>query len=371
MISFTVAAGGCNGRDAPGAAPAGTDATVESWRLADVPVLEVGVDPELPLHRVGAVVLLPDGGIAIAHQASEVLVLDPEGQLLARLGGRGDGPGEFQQLSGLFLLGPDSLAAVNAFPPRVAVFGPDAALVREFGFEVQPQSPAPTSDGGWVGGVSGPLAFTATEPALVEAQYRLLRFSATGEVLDTITVLPGRRAFGTAQSFVSVPYAPAPHFASAGARLFVGWSGSDTIQVRSEAGDLLDAFRDAAAPHPLTPELIERHNQEREQRLREQAQRSGVVAREAAGATLVAPFPDHAPHYERLLAAAPDELWVQRSLLPGDGERVWRIHRGGRLAAVLETPANFVIRAVADDQVAGVWTDALGVETVRVYPLRR
>jgi hypothetical protein len=38
---------------------------------------------------------------------------------------------------------------------------------------------------------------------------------------------------------------------------------------------------------------------------------------------------------------------------------------------VLQVPRRFAIRDVSGDRVAGVWTDDMGVETVRVYRLVR
>ena len=71
----------------------------ESFRLAAEPSVVVGLDESLPLDgSVGAVFF--GGGIAIANRLSrEVLILDAAGGLVSRQGRRGEGPGEYTNLS--------------------------------------------------------------------------------------------------------------------------------------------------------------------------------------------------------------------------------------------------------------------------------
>jgi hypothetical protein len=65
-------------------------------------------------------------------------------------------------------------------------------------------------------------------------------------------------------------------------------------------------------------------------------------------------------------------LWVHRYAAPGDTVHTWEVfRRGEEFAGVLQVPRRFAIRDVSGDRVAGVWTDDMGVETVRVYRLVR
>ena len=73
----------------------------ESFRLAAEPSLVVGSDESLPLDGSIGAVFFGDG-IAIANRMSrEVLILDSAGGLLSRHGRRGEGPGEYTNLSGI------------------------------------------------------------------------------------------------------------------------------------------------------------------------------------------------------------------------------------------------------------------------------
>ena len=73
----------------------------ESFRIAAEPGLVVGLDESLPLDGSIGAVFFGDG-IAIANRMSrEVLILDAAGALLSRHGRRGEGPGEYTNLSGI------------------------------------------------------------------------------------------------------------------------------------------------------------------------------------------------------------------------------------------------------------------------------
>ena len=73
----------------------------ESLQIAGAPSVVVGLDESLPLDGSIGAVFFGDG-IAIANRISrEVLILDAAGGLLSRHGRRGEGPGEYINLSGI------------------------------------------------------------------------------------------------------------------------------------------------------------------------------------------------------------------------------------------------------------------------------
>lgn len=73
----------------------------ESFRLASEPSVVVGLDESLPLDGSIGAVFFGDG-IAIANRLSrEVLILDAAGELRSRHGRRGEGPGDYINLSGI------------------------------------------------------------------------------------------------------------------------------------------------------------------------------------------------------------------------------------------------------------------------------
>ena len=90
----------------------------ESFQIAPEPGLVMGSDESLPLGRVFGAVFFGDG-IAIADVMSyEVLILDAAGQLLARHGKQGEGPGDYMYLAGIARHG-DGLVTSDAYHMRV------------------------------------------------------------------------------------------------------------------------------------------------------------------------------------------------------------------------------------------------------------
>ena len=64
-----------------------------------------------------------------------------------------------------------------------------------------------------------------------------------------------------------------------------------------------------------------------------------------------------------------ESFWIRRTDDgPGSSVRQWDVFTvGGVWSSTVTTPAPFEIRAVRGDRVLGVWTDPLGVTSIRVY----
>jgi len=61
----------------------------------------------------------------IDRQLSQVLVIDPDGELVTTLGREGEGPGELNQPHGLFLLDEGKVGVIQGFPGRVTIINAD------------------------------------------------------------------------------------------------------------------------------------------------------------------------------------------------------------------------------------------------------
>lgn len=61
----------------------------------------------------------------IDRQLSQVLVIDPDGELVTTLGREGEGPGELNQPHGLFLMDEGKVGVIQGFPGRVTIINPD------------------------------------------------------------------------------------------------------------------------------------------------------------------------------------------------------------------------------------------------------
>lgn len=81
-----------------------------AWRVAPRPLVQADA---IELNRVVGLVSLADGRIVVANDPSELLFLSPDGTLISRSGRQGEGPGEFEHLSGLGVLGSNHLWAID------------------------------------------------------------------------------------------------------------------------------------------------------------------------------------------------------------------------------------------------------------------
>jgi hypothetical protein len=151
------------------------------WRVAELPEVEIGmpavgrpasvVDLGYVLYQVTGAASLSDGTIVVANRGTlELRYYTPQGQLLARAGGRGDGPGEFADLSLVGVLPNDSIVVNDVRHRVISVYDARGHLVRtrrlasEFG-----DFPAPV-------GIldDGSLFLSPTPLELAEGEFREL-----------------------------------------------------------------------------------------------------------------------------------------------------------------------------------------------------
>lgn len=348
--------------DAGGVAHTSNVASVPTWSISDDPQLVIG-DADVPLHRVSGAAFLGNGHIAVGNALEEILYFSGRGELLGKAGRRGSGPGEFQQLWSLDAFSRDSVWAFNTAPPSIAIFDSAGAHARQITLEAQPDRPWRLSDGSWIGGISGGLRLTA-EPTLSRARYLVLRFSPDGAVLDTLLEVPGRSAYGTSRSFVSVPFSARPSLATASSRIYVTSGEQYHIDVHDSSGALSHSVRLPLEPRPISSEVLEASRQQQSESRGQSVRRTGE--------TIDPPVPDSAPAIDQMIAAPGEELWVRQYVLPGDREHQWYVLRDSEWVASLRVPAQLRrITQVQRDRVLGIWTDELGVQTVRVYALER
>lgn len=98
------------------------------WQLEADAEVEIGPQ-ELPLHRVVGGALLEGGRIAIVDAGNfQVVIVSRTGDVLQRIGTRGDGPGEFVALARLDAFG-DTLVMYDPALGRVTTALADGALL--------------------------------------------------------------------------------------------------------------------------------------------------------------------------------------------------------------------------------------------------
>lgn len=174
------------------------------------PLLEIRSDPGDPatlLYRVVGVEVLPDGRVALANLGDNTLRLhSPEGRLLWRAGGGGEGPGEFVQLRGMVRLG-DELVGYQPLPRPAQLFDLEGRWLRSL---PTPQGQGPRVRGILAGGTV--VADLPVEPRTMTAGlHRVALVQAGVEGVDTLAILPSLRsvdipALGFAEAQALGPY---------------------------------------------------------------------------------------------------------------------------------------------------------------------
>ena len=142
---------------------------VESWRLSETPLLEIGVrEGEEPyqLHRARGSVRLEDGRIVVANSGSQELrFFGPDGRYLSAVGGSGEGPGEFRFPTRIRKSSGDSLQVWDQNLMRVSFFDSRGAFQGSHQLEPTREVFFPGDE--WLHGhfwIDSPLRPSAREP---------------------------------------------------------------------------------------------------------------------------------------------------------------------------------------------------------------
>ena len=236
----------------------------EGWRVAANPSIVIGAragDPRASLHNVQGVRRLRDGRIVIANDGSkQLLFFDSAGRYLEAVGGQGDGPGEFQFLTALWLCG-DSLRVYDGRLSRLSVFDPDGRFARSVQVRLPTRSQPPVNldcqDDGtmilsdWGDPIRGGGIYRPVISVMVA--------DAAGEIVATVGKFPGREY---ADGFISAPaFGKQTSIRLESGRAYVGTADHYQIEVYDLAGALQMQIRKAADPVRVTDDDISRHKQ--------------------------------------------------------------------------------------------------------------
>ena len=118
MLATTIAASAIELSADP---PSTRDVTLEEmWRLGgeDEEDILLGVILDGEIDAEGNTYL-------IDRQLSQILVVDPDGELVTTLGREGDGPGELRNPHGMFLMDDGAIGVIQGFPGRVTIINGD------------------------------------------------------------------------------------------------------------------------------------------------------------------------------------------------------------------------------------------------------
>lgn len=358
----------------------------DAWQIAEVPSVEIGDASGEGLgvfSEIAAVVRLSDGRIVVGDGASGTLrFFDARGTALGIRGGRGEGPGEYQELSHISIVSGDSIVVMDAVLQRVTVLGPDGVFVRSAQLSAAQVGGYATPHGLLEGGsilVSVSELATSLGSGLQRRSASLLavdletgKVNRLASILGPQEILEGSRSIGylfgvdtevaTSASeilLMSTDQAVVTKLGIDGeTKLIFSWP-VESKAVTQELLTMAMAERIANFPAGVSTRTIERL---RERRLDE----------------TVAP---HLPNARSLTVDAKNNVWVESFPVPGEGQASYLIFRpDGVWLGSLALPDGLKrgtipqfdpALEIGDGYILGVWVDELGVEFVREYQLKR
>ena len=369
------------------------------WRIDSVPLVDIGSaseDSAPVLARVGGVVPLAGGQLVVVNGADrQLLVFDSTGQLVRRVGRRGEGPGELSRPTDAVLCGNDSIAVNDV--ARLTLFAVGGAHVREW-----PLVPLPSDGAVRMAGAAPdcgafllyarPEQLPATDEIGV-APATLYWARSPGAARDTLSTFEARRTVrrtlgrGGDQA-VSVPWTGETRWATAGGLVYVALGATSEVRVFDRAEKLSAIMRWRPAPATVTAADRALYAARRDGALKLAPVMAQIIPELREFPVSATSKPAHLGilvddsarvwirDYPDWIAGRPDLFDRDMPLYNPDDEppagETWQVfEREGRWLGAVRMPARLTVRAVAGARVYGVWRDDDGAEHLRVYAINR
>jgi hypothetical protein len=396
----------------------------DEWALDTLkPTFDVGTtdgDPMSQLHQVRAAYRLSDGRVAVANMGDNTIrFFDAAGKFVKTVGRTGQGPGEFEQLWRMRKIGGDSLMALEP-ADLTSIFTSDGRYIRRFRLD-----PAKGyTNLWWLGRFENGtmLVFSLARLGTRELQPsgRVLGPNEEEDVLSVpekpvgyrdslmhfLYTMDGHRIGDTIARLPSqwvgsdIAFAPNAAYAVAGNRFY--HSPGDRVEIRefTVAPDAATRVTGKPVGEPLAPPAVAltriirvpdgrdltvtradsvnyvKGQRELMGRMMDVARSRGQTVDTSVDALLARMRMVFAPkmpaHTNRMFVDPAHAIWVQTFNSDEQAPTRWMIiDSAGVYLGTLTMPARFVPHDIGADYVLGVWKDALDVEHVRMYGLRR
>lgn len=360
----------------------------ERWRVeTDDPMLDVGsasAPADQELYQVTGLARLSDGRWVVANGGTnELRFYSPDGELVARAGSQGEGPGEFRRLSGLARLPGDSLLAWDGAVPRVSIFDPTGNLARSFRLEDPPAdivgAPELSVSRAFPIGVfrNGSLLARglqlptgdAPPDGLAKPTRVYFRYAPDGTYGRLLATYPDAerwmRVTESAIEIRTLPFTVISLQAVAADRWYFGGADRYKIAVHGPDGGLSRLIRRRHEIRHVSEADQETYVTDRLEGLDDPDARS-----ELRRSLREMPFPSTFPAFGDLAVSRDGHLWVHDYRKPGEPPPPWSVFApDGRWLGDVHLPEGFDPMWIDEEVVAGVWEDELEVEHLRAYRL--
>lgn len=365
---FAASLAGCEPDEAPSLSADGPLAV----SFSDAPVVSLG-SPDLilggversddVLTRVTYPRFGADGGILVPNDRTSIRSYAGDGSLRWIAGREGDGPGEFRSLWNVASTGA-GIFAFDTRTRRLVRFSEGGAYESSRSLDLVvaiPEGLHVLRDG---------IAFAAVRrgPDLAQVGtqldaatlFRIAEGQAPEPVLTDLQghlLIVGRD--GESPVWDAVPFTPATHLGAGGSTLYVVETGRARVHALWEDGSVRWIANVVDRPSPVTADLRERWCEARRC--------------EGPGRPLEPRFPEELPLVSRIaVSGANDDLWLQAyhsEFSPSPQAEWWVLDSEGRARFRVRAPAELKITDIREGSVIGVFTDPIGIQTVRRYPI--
>lgn len=366
----------------------GEEATLPEWRLGSVLVAVEGnpqsAGPDLSFVVEAA--WLSDGRIVVPDLvAGEIYLYDASGIYQDRLGGRGDGPGEFRRM-GPLVVGPgDTIFVSDVGDPdggSVQVYHPDVGFLRSVRLAALPETRFRLRSWYWGFETYVSLLEERGSPAPSGLRFRdaawsrwptsaILNLEKRGVAVTTPIRFPGSYwAFAEGRGDVRLPFAHRPLVAIGHSRLLYG-SGA-----RFELHEVDRSFalrRIIQWPSLLTPLAEAEVERTRAEWVSARERASGVSPDFADVMFAQELLPEMRPAVGRALFDGDGRIWVARFEPSAFIETLWYIlEPTGAPLAKLKIPVEkkALLAQAKRDRVLLITRDALDVPRIEVVRIR-
>lgn len=336
------------------------------------PVVDLALSGPTPAHEffyVTDAAILSDGSFAVADAGSnEIRVFSANGTHTLTIGREGEGPGEFRRLTQVIAHSGDSILAYDFMLSRVTIFGPDGNPARivtlKGASQAYPIFPLP--NGGYV---LRAFDYTTqrTRLGLRRIPSPILRVSNAGEVIDTITSIPGHESVVYSRGDAGALWGKQGHLATHGGNVFLGWADSLAYQVWSQNGKLLRIVRVPGFDLSLTPKQIERE-------IRAYMPDPAKASPTRRAIMEVQPSRTHRPAYGKMVVDTEGYVWLRahQGLHERNEKTLWQVFApSGSWSGTVVLPSRFTVFRIGEDWILGMRPDDLDVEHIQLLRLHR
>ena len=357
----------------------GSVADLPLWTLAEPPELVISGSYPPFFGLVGNVAWLSDGRIVIVdRQADQIHLFGSDGRYVGLLGDKGDGPGEFQNVTEISTGPADSIYAYDRRHRRLSVLHPDAGFARSVDFlsvgdrpnvldawALRPDRLVTYASAYPPGEVTGPF------PRRIPRDVLLTLYDGPGSLLAGPLVFPGGYSAALEDgSDAGVPFSNAPAIAVGSGRVVYGSGVEYEITVRNADFEHRSGVRWPRPPEPITESEVAAVRETIVRTYTELAFEE-LATRLAEGMFAENMIPPSRPSLGRVFVDDAGRIWVSRfepRAFGWDAPREWHVlDESGRPIGRVTLPEDRELAAVARDKILLITSDSLDVQSIESW----